>query len=156
MRVFSLALVSMLTLTCVPAHAALVWSETNERGTPVTRWAMGANLNEAYAAAKVAAGQPLNVISTCRNSGYFAFVGSMGQTQRGLSCGFETAEAALQEARAECELEGGRCDLEKIGHDTSVAIASNASESGVPALMSGIISDSTPGNLSHANLKPAE
>lgn len=150
MRVASLALLSLLALGSVPSHAALVWSETNERGVPVTRWAMGATLNEAFAAAKVAAGQPLSVISTCRSPGYFAYVGSMGQTQRGLSCGYETAEAALQEARAKCEAEGGRCDLEKLGLDTAKAIAANAHDASLPTEMSGIISDALPDNQANA------
>lgn len=142
MRFISLALLSVLVMLSLPAQAAVVWSETTERGVPVTRWAMGANINEAYAATKVASGQPYSVVATCRAPGYFAYVGSMGQTQRGVSCGYETAEAALFEARARCEREGGRCDLEKLGHDTGKPIADNAAAGDLPKLLSGIISDS--------------
>lgn len=137
MRSVSLAVAALLIVTSTAAQAALVWSETSTRGVPITTWAMGASSNEASAAAEAMAGQPVSVILSCRQPGYFAYVGAIGQTQRGVSCGYATPQAAVYQARMDCELEGGRCDLEKIGYDSGKALADNAKATGLPVNLPG-------------------
>lgn len=131
------AVLSICLLSATAAHAALVWSETTERGTPIIRWAMGANINEAHAAAKANAGQPISVITSCRQTGYFAYVSSPGQTQHGVSCGYETLQAALYEARVECEQEGGRCDFERYGYDSGKPIVEGGDETDLATNLPG-------------------
>lgn len=114
------------------AHAALVWSETTNRGVPTIMWARGANLNEAHAAAKAMTNQPIRVLQTCRQPGFYAYVGSQAQSQHGIACGYETAQSAVLAAHQACELEDGLCDLEKIGYDDGEAVANNADAAGLP------------------------
>jgi len=145
MRLTRFVIAASLLLCALPAHATLLWSETSEAGTPVLYWSKGANIGEVHAAARATIGRPYTVVLSCRKAGYFAYVGSPGQTMRGVSCGYETAEGALYEARNNCEAEGGRCDLEKVGYDSGKPIAGNASDTGIPAALPGLTpSDDTP------------
>lgn len=138
MRISACLLFSAVLMASASAHAAMVWTETEDRGVPVIHWSMGANLNEAQAAAKASTGnQTYRLIQSCRQPGYFAFVGSDGQTQHGVSCGYETVQAALYAAHMECENEDGRCDIEKYGHDEGKALADNADAAGLPADLPG-------------------
>lgn len=121
MRALMLALVLFLT-AALPAHAAVIWTEAEENGKTVTRWTRGANLNEAFAAVRAASGPDYRVLEVCRQPGFFAFVGSELQPQRGISCGYDTQEAALYAARLACELEDGRCDLERVGEDNGATL----------------------------------
>lgn len=115
-------LLAFIALFASPASAFMLWSETTQNGVPVTSWTRGANSNEVNAAARATAGQPIRVIESCRQPGWFAYVGSSNQTQRGVSCGFETKEGAIFRARANCEIEGGLCDLERLGYDDAASL----------------------------------
>ena len=118
----SFLMLAFIVLLASPASAYMLWSETTQNGVPVTSWTRGANINEVNAAARASAGQPIRVIESCRQPGWFAYVGADNQTQRGVSCGFETKEAAIFRARANCELEGGRCDIERLGYDDASSL----------------------------------
>lgn len=108
---------TLLFLLAQPAAAAIAWTEAEENGRTVTRWTQGADLNEVFTAVRASVGPDYRVLEVCRQPGFFAFVGSPIESQRGVSCGFATQQAALYAARNECEVEGGRCDFERIGHD---------------------------------------
>ena len=119
-------LLAFIALFASPASAYMLWSETTQNGVPVTSWTRGANGNEVNAAARAAAGQPIRILETCRQPGWFAYVGADNQTQRGVSCGFETKEAAIFRARANCEIEDGRCDLERLGFDDATSLGTQS------------------------------
>jgi len=131
-----LALLGLLSPT--PAGASVVWSESTTQGFPVTNWTRGNDLSESMSNARAYAGGPIRVLMACRQSGWYAYVGSEGQFQRGVSCGYETKQAALFRARAECLQEGGRCDLERLGYDPKPAANENAkSDSSSPTSLPG-------------------
>lgn len=131
--IFALAVL----LLAAPAQAAMVWAETTAHGMPQTLWTKGANLNEVNAAARAFAGQPIHILESCRTPGWYAYVGADDQTQRGVSCGFETREGAIYRARQACELEGGRCDLERLGFDDGKALGNPPSEPELPTHLTG-------------------
>jgi hypothetical protein len=127
MRILLLALLAVFTLA-PHAQAAMAWTEAEEDGRHITRWTRGADLNEVYAAAHAVSGPNYNVLAVCRQPGYFAFVGSDFQPQRGVSCGFTDDAAAVYAARLKCEHEGGRCDVERVGYDEGVSLVGNTSK----------------------------
>lgn len=147
MRFAFSVLVVALCIGSAAAQAAVVWSEVSNRGVPVTLWARGANLNEATAAAKARAGQAITVLQNCRQPGFYAYVGSAGQSQRGVVCGYETSAAAVLAARYACEHEGGRCDLEKVGYDDGKPIAGNAGDN--KNLPEAVIADTASGGSTY-------
>lgn len=126
MRTLLLTLFSVLML-CPVAQAAMGWTEAEEGGRTITRWTRGADLNEVYAAAHAVSGPNYSVLAVCRQPGYFAFVGSDFEPQRGVSCGFEDKAAAVYAARLQCEHEGGRCEVERVGYDEGVSLVGNTS-----------------------------
>ncbi len=134
---FTLALAALL-LTATGTHAAMGWTEATEDGVVVTRWTRGADVNEVYAAVRGTSGPNYRVLALCRQTGYFAFVGSDVQPQRGVSCGFESDAAALYAARLQCEAEGGRCDVERLGYDDGASLVGAVSR--IPADLPGVTS----------------
>ncbi len=109
---------SLASALALPASAALVWGETTKDGYPLTHWARGASVSEATNMLRAYAGKNAQVLMTCRQPGWYAYVGSSQDFRRGVSCGYESRVAALFKARAECEYEGGTCDVERVGYDT--------------------------------------
>lgn len=141
MRFFALVLITLVGIAS-SAQAAVLWSETTERGYPLTHWTKGANLEEVFATAKSYTGsKELNVLAQCRSTGWFAYVGAQDQFQRGVSCGYENKEAALHKARMECLAEGGKCTVERVGYDDGRAGPSAGEPNGVPATLSGLLAD---------------
>jgi hypothetical protein len=127
------------------AHAAVLWSETTNRGYPLTHWTKGATLEEVLSAAKSYSGVgELNILAQCRGTGWFAYVGAQDQFQRGVSCGYENKESALHKARMECLAEGGKCTLERVGYDDGRASPAASAVNGVPTSLPGLLADGAP------------
>ena len=106
MRILLAALLALLPLT---ANAALVWGESSQHGYPLTHWVRGSSVTEATNLLRAHAGKNAQTILSCRQPGWFAYVGSDRDFRRGVSCGYETRAAALYKARVECEHEGCSC-----------------------------------------------
>lgn len=120
---FTLRFASVLLMVCLfglqakPAPAALVWAESTQNGYPLTHWARGASIEEATNLMHAYVGPHPTVLLSCRQPGWFAYVGSDHDFRRGVSCGFDTRSAALLKAKMECHAEGGDCDLERVSYD---------------------------------------
>lgn len=115
--------VVLFTCCAAPASAVLIWGETTKDGYPLTHWARGASVSEATNVLRAYAGRNAQVLMTCRQPGWYAYVGSSRDFRRGVSCGYESRVAALFKARAECSNEGGTCDVERVGYDTGEPFA---------------------------------
>ena len=142
MRALLLTFISLLFMSTA-THAAMGWTEDKQNGQIMTRWTRGADLNEVHAAARAASGRDYSVLAICRQPGFFAFVGSDTEPQRGVSCGFEDDAAAVYAARLKCENEGGRCDVERVGYDDGTSLVGNISK--LPSELPG--STSTGGKI---------
>jgi len=136
----ALILLVALSATTTPASAAMVWSETTVGSAPITNWSRGSTIEEAMNNARAYAKGDMQVLLTCRQPGWFAYVGSNQDFPRGVSCGFATKEAALYKARLECEAQGGKCDVERLGEDSGVS-TNPASASAVPEILPGSSGD---------------
>ncbi len=146
MRVPLVLIVLVLTLAySLSAHAAVIWTEAEEDGRIVTRWTRGADLNEVHAAARAVSGPDYQVLALCRQPGFYAFVGSDVEPQRGVSCGFSDDGSALYAARLQCEHEGGRCDVERVGYDDGASLVGNVSK--LPTELPGSTSSSGKVNM---------
>lgn len=105
------------------ASASLVWGESDTpAGSSEVHWARAASPEEAVRLLRAYSGEHVNVILTCRQTGWFAFVGSTNDTRHGVSCGYKSEGAALYKARMECEAEGGSCEVERVGYDDGSAV----------------------------------
>jgi len=135
-KAFSLLALLALVLP-VPSNAALVWSESTSSGYPITNWTRSPTLSQALADARAYAGGHIRILAACRQPGWYAYVGSENQFQRGISCGFETKEAALFKARNECRYEGGRCDLERLGYDKGLELSDEEEHLAIPDTLPG-------------------
>ena len=142
MRLASCAF-AVLLFASTSASASLVWGDSSKEGYPLTYWARGGNVTESTMALRNYAGQTVNVLMTCRQDGWFAYVGSSRDFRRGLSCGYTTKSAALYKARMECEHEGGSCDVERVGHDDGSS-ASNVVTNSVPNDIAGAPNEHSP------------
>lgn len=125
------------------AHAVLVWGERDKKGTIELSWARGASPEEAINLLRAHSGETVNILLTCRDAGWFAFVGSAQDSRRGFSCGYNTKGAALFKARKECDIEGGRCDIERIGYDDGSTVLPSG-EARTQATIPGAPNDRSP------------
>lgn len=123
-----------------PARAALVWGESDQHGSSVTHWARGGTVNEATNLLRAYAGEQVNVLLSCRQPGWYAYVGSSRDTRRGFSCGYDSRVSALFKARVACENEGGPCDEERVGYDTGDQVIRGPA-TGIPEELPGPTND---------------
>ena len=145
-RLFALTALA-LCAAALPARAAVLWSETSENGYPVTHWAKGATVEEVSNLPRAYVGGHSRTLVLCRQTGWFAYVGSQRDFRNGAVCGYATEIAAVYAARQHCELQDGICDLERVGYDTGVPATAITSTS-LPVILPGTVgADEPPSTL---------
>lgn len=145
MRRFSIlaATAALLIAATSPLRAAVLWSETTENGRPSTHWAKGATIEEVSNLMRTYVGSNSRTIVMCRQSGWFAYVGSSQDVITGVTCGYETDRAALFAARQQCQLADGKCEIERIGFDKGEP-STALTPTSIPIQLPGSISPGEP------------